>query len=70
MPIRRPSTSGTPSVNSPGDNGTGTIVSSSVEGSNVDIASEFTSLIQTQRAYEANTKVVTTVNEPLQETDH
>ncbi len=61
--------SGTPSVNSPGDNGTGTIVASSVEGSNVDIASEFTNLIQTQRAYEANTKVVTTVNQLLQETD-
>jgi flagellar hook protein FlgE len=61
--------SGTPSVNSPGDNGTGAVVSSAVEGSNVDIAAEFTSLIQTQRAYEANTKVVTTVNELLQETD-
>jgi flagellar hook protein FlgE len=61
--------SGTPSVNSPGDNGTGTIVSNSVEGSNVDIAQEFTNLIQTQRAYEANTKVVTAVNQLLQETD-
>lgn len=62
--------SGTPSVNSPGDNGTGTIISSAVEGSNVDVASEFTSLIQTQRAYEANTKVVTTVDQLLQETDN
>lgn len=62
--------SGTPSVNSPGDNGTGTIISSAVEGSNVDVASEFTNLIQTQRAYEANTKVVTTVDQLLQETDN
>ena len=62
--------SGTPSVNSPGDNGTGTIVASSVEGSNVDIAAEFTKLIQTQRAYEANTKVVTTTDQLLQLTDN
>ncbi|HZS81978.1 MAG TPA: flagellar hook-basal body complex protein [Stellaceae bacterium] len=62
--------SGTPSVQSPGDNGTGTIVPSSVEGSNVDIAAEFTKLIQTQRAYEANTKVVTTTNQLLQETNN
>jgi flagellar hook protein FlgE len=62
--------SGTPSINSPGDNGTGTIVASSVEGSNVDIAAEFTKLIQTQRAYEANTKVVTTTDTLLQLTDN
>ncbi len=62
--------SGTPSVQSPGDNGTGTINPSSVEGSNVDIASEFTRLIQTQRAYEANTKVVTTTDTLLQETNN
>ena len=36
----------------------------------VDIAAEFTSLIQTQRAYEANTKVVTTVDTLLQETNN
>jgi flagellar hook protein FlgE len=62
--------SGNPSINSPGDNGTGHIVSSSVEGSNVDIAAEFTKLIQTQRAYEANTKVVTTTDTLLEETDN
>jgi flagellar hook protein FlgE len=62
--------SGTPSVNSPGDNGTGNIIASSVEGANVDVAAEFTKLIQTQRAYEANTKVVTTADQLLQETDN
>lgn len=62
--------SGTPGIQSPGDNGTGTIVPSSIEGSNVDIASEFTKLIQTQRAYEANTKVVTTTDTLLQETNN
>jgi flagellar hook protein FlgE len=62
--------SGTPSIHSAGDNGTGSIISSSVEGANVDIAAEFTKLIQTQRAYEANTKVITTTDTLLQMTDN
>jgi flagellar hook protein FlgE len=62
--------SGTPSIHSAGDNGTGTLIASSVEGANVDIAAEFTKLIQTQRAYEANTKVITTTDNLLQETDN
>jgi flagellar hook protein FlgE len=62
--------SGTPEVSSAGSNGTGNVVASSTEGSNVDIAAEFTKLIQTQRAYEANTKVVTTANDMLQITDN
>jgi flagellar hook protein FlgE len=62
--------SGTPSVHSAGENGTGTVVASSVEGANVDIAAEFTKLIQTQRAYEANTKVITTTDNLLQMTDN
>ena len=40
----------------------------SVENSNVDIANEFTRLIVTQRAYSANTKMVTTADELLQQT--
>jgi len=62
--------SGTPSIHSAGDNGTGSIVASSVEGADVDIAAEFTKLIQTQRAYEANTKVITAVNDLLQQTNN
>ena len=42
--------------------------SSAVESSNVDIASEFTKLIVAQRAYSANTKMVTTADELLQQT--
>ncbi|WP_448191932.1 flagellar hook-basal body complex protein [Azospirillum sp. sgz301742] len=49
-------------------NGAGGLVVSSVEGSNVDIAQEFTKMIVTQRAYSANTKVVTASDEMLQET--
>jgi flagellar hook protein FlgE len=46
---------------------TGTIVGSSLEGSNTDIATEFTKLIVTQQAYSANTKVITTANEMSQD---
>ena len=45
----------------------GTISGSSLEGSNTDIADEFTKLIVTQQAYSANTKVITTANEMVQD---
>jgi flagellar hook protein FlgE len=45
----------------------GTIVGSSLEGSNTDIADEFTKLIVTQQAYSANTKVITTANSMVQD---
>jgi len=44
----------------------GTIAGSSLEGSNTDIADEFTKLIVTQQAYSANTKVITTANQMVQ----
>jgi flagellar hook protein FlgE len=45
----------------------GSISGSSLEGSNTDIADEFTKLIVTQQAYSANTKVITTANEMVQD---
>jgi flagellar hook protein FlgE len=45
----------------------GKIVGSSLEGSNVDIADEFTKLIVTQQAYSANTRVITTSNTMVQD---
>jgi flagellar hook protein FlgE len=45
----------------------GSIMGSSLEGSNVDIADEFTKLIVTQQAYSANTKVITTSNQMVQD---
>ncbi|MGE0222036.1 MAG: flagellar hook protein FlgE [Acetobacteraceae bacterium] len=60
--------SGTPLANPAGTNGAGALVTSSVEGSNVDIAAEFSKLIVAQRAYSANTRVVTTSDELLQQT--
>jgi flagellar hook protein FlgE len=49
-------------------NASGTIVGQSLEGSNVDISDEFTKLITTQEAYSANTKIVTTADQMLQDT--
>jgi flagellar hook protein FlgE len=45
----------------------GTISGSSLEGSNTDIADQFTKLIITQQAYSANTKVITTANDMVQD---
>jgi flagellar hook protein FlgE len=45
----------------------GKIVGGSLEGSNTDIADEFTKLIVTQQAYSANTRIVTTANDMVQD---
>ncbi len=60
--------SGTPLAESVGTNGAGSLVTGSVEGSNVDIATEFSNLIVAQQAYSANAKVVTTADQMLQAT--
>jgi flagellar hook protein FlgE len=54
--------SGTPTYG-----GGGKIVGSSLEGSNTDIADEFTKLIITQQAYSANTRVISTSNDMVQD---
>lgn len=51
-----------------GDGPTGPVVGYAREGSTTDVAGELTSLIQTQRAYSSNAKVIQTVDEMLQET--
>ena len=60
--------SGTPLAEQAGTNGAGSLVTSAIEGSNVDIAGEFSKLIVAQRAYTANTRVVTTADDLLQQT--
>ena len=60
--------SATPAVGRPGTGGRGTIIGGAIENSTVDIAKEFTSLIVLQRGYQANTRVITTVDEISQET--
>jgi flagellar hook protein FlgE len=51
-----------------GDGPTGSVVGYAREASNTDVAAELTDLIQTQRAYGSNAKVIQTVDEMLQET--
>ncbi|HMQ28965.1 MAG TPA: flagellar hook-basal body complex protein, partial [Acidimicrobiales bacterium] len=51
-----------------GDGPTGSVVGYAREGSTTDVAAELTALIQTQRAYSSNAKVIQTVDEMLQET--
>jgi flagellar hook protein FlgE len=48
-------------------NASGKIIGSSLEGANTDIADEFTKLIITQQAYSANTRVITTSNQMVQD---
>lgn len=57
-----------PAIGIPGTGGRGTILGGATEFSTVDIAKEFTNLIVLQRGYQANTRVVTTVDELSQET--
>lgn len=58
--------SGTAAPNTPGTNGVGVLNQSFLETSNVNVAEELVLMIQTQRAYEMNSKAVTTSNEMLQ----
>lgn len=57
--------SGTATPNTPGDNGAGVLNQRYVETSNVNVAEELVSLIQTQRAYEFNSRVVQTADAML-----
>lgn len=58
--------SGTPDINTAGK-GRGTIAAGSLEMSNVDLSEEFTDMITAQRGFQANTKIITTSDEILQE---
>ncbi|MFA6311243.1 MAG: flagellar basal-body rod protein FlgG [Sterolibacterium sp.] len=57
--------SGTPTPNTPGTNGTGLLNQGYVETSNVNVAEELVNMIQTQRAYEINSKAITTSDQML-----
>lgn len=58
--------SGTPSTTVPGTNGSGTLNQTYVETSNVNVVEEMVNMIQTQRAYEINSKAITTSDQMLQ----
>jgi flagellar basal-body rod protein FlgG len=58
--------SGTPTTNTPGSNGVGVLNQGYVEASNVNVVEELVNMIQTQRAYEINSKAITTSDQMLQ----
>jgi flagellar hook protein FlgE len=60
--------SGQASIGIAGSNGRGTLEGASLEASNVNISAEFSDLIIAQRAFEANSKAVTTFDTVTQET--
>ena len=59
--------SGDALVVDPDSDGVGSLVSNSLEMSNVDLAEEFTEMITAQRGFQANTRIITTSDEILQE---
>ncbi|WP_404367649.1 flagellar hook protein FlgE [Sphingomonas sp. MMS24-J45] len=59
--------SGSVAINEPGSLGAGNISANTLEASTVDLAQEFTNMIRFQRAYSASSKIITTVDEMLQE---
>ncbi len=58
--------SGNPIEGTPGENGMGSLKQGMLESSNVDIVEEMVNMITTQRAYEMNSKVVSTADQMLQ----
>jgi flagellar hook protein FlgE len=66
--FRLTSGSSAPAIGPAGTGGRGEVRGAALESSTVDIASEFTHLIRYQRAYQANSRVVTTADEVAQET--
>ena len=58
--------SGSPQTGSPGTNGVGTLSQGELESSNVNVVEELVNMIQTQRAYEMNSKAISTVDQMLQ----
>jgi len=59
--------SGTYSLKAPGQGGAGALAPSTLEASTVDLSTEFTGLITTQRAYSASSKIITTADQMLEE---
>lgn len=58
--------SGTPQTGTPGLDGFGKLLQGSLEGSNVNVVSELVSMIETQRAYEMNSKAISTNDQMMQ----
>jgi flagellar hook protein FlgE len=59
--------SGTPMIGQPGESGFATLNPGALEMSNVDLSKEFTTMITTQRGFQANSRVITTTDQMLEE---
>ncbi len=59
--------SGTYNLKAPGTGGAGSISPDSLEASTVDLSTEFSNLITTQRAYSASSKIITTADQMMQD---
>ncbi len=59
--------SGSMNAGEPGRHGRGKIISGALEMSNVDLAKQFTDMIISQRGFQANSRVITTADEMLQD---
>ena len=58
--------SGPPTLANPGINNVGTLIQGALEGSNVNVVEELVNMIETQRAYEMNSKAISTMDQMLQ----
>ena len=63
--FRESAASGAPQVDTPGENGSGTLIQGSLESSNVNVVEELVNMIETQRAYEMNSKAIKTTDDML-----
>ena len=58
--------SGSPQIAIPGQSGLGTLVQGATESSNVNVVEELVNMIETQRAYEMNSRAISTTDQMLQ----
>lgn len=65
--MRASASSGASSIGLPGAQGRGSLAAGALEGSNVDLAAEFTNLMIAQRGFQANSRIISTSDEMLQE---
>ncbi|MES9870109.1 MAG: flagellar basal-body rod protein FlgG [Sedimenticola sp.] len=63
--FRETAASGAATTATPGTEGTGTLIQGSLESSNVNVVEEMVNMIETQRAYEMNSKAISTTDEML-----
>ena len=66
--FRETEASGTATLSTPGSNGVGTLLQGYIENSNVNLVEEMAHMITSQRAFEINSKVITTSDEMMQTT--